>query len=137
MDLHEYLEYKDGALYWKLSVNKRHARKGDRAGVTRPDLYRTVTLQGKKFLEHRLIFFLLKGYWPKFVDHINQDKTDNRIENLREVTPQQNSLNHRNNTKTPNICLHQGAFQLVIKGKYYGRFASLEEAESIRNMLLT
>jgi hypothetical protein len=49
---------------------------------------------------HRMVFLYHKGYLPKVIDHINNDRTNNRIENLREVTQQQNCLNrvaHKNN----------------------------------------
>lgn len=51
---------------------------------------------------HRIIWAMHYGVWPtKFLDHINGDPTDNRIENLREVTNQENCKNARigkNNT---------------------------------------
>ena len=49
---------------------------------------------------HRMIFLWHHGYLPKVIDHIDNDRTNNRIENLREVTQQQNCLNrvaHKNN----------------------------------------
>jgi hypothetical protein len=53
-------------------------------------------------MAHRLVWLLHKGYWPAAdLDHINEDKTDNRIENLREATRAQNMQNvrvHKHNT---------------------------------------
>ena len=43
---------------------------------------------------HNVVWFLCKGFWPKKqIDHINQDATDNHIENLREVTQSENNIN--------------------------------------------
>ena len=42
---------------------------------------------------HHMVWVLVHGRFPTQIDHINGDKTDNRIENLREVTPSDNSLN--------------------------------------------
>jgi hypothetical protein len=48
----------------------------------------------KKHSAHRVIWALFYGKWPeKFIDHVNGDKTDNRIVNLRECTPSQNGWN--------------------------------------------
>lgn len=136
MDLHDYLTYQDGMLYWKVSINRRHAKQGDRAGTLRKDKYRTVTLFNKKYLEHRLIYFLQHNEWPLCIDHINRDKTDNRAENLRSVEHRVNSLNHDGNSPTPNICLHGGRYQLTIKGKYIGRYDTLELANIKRDEVL-
>lgn len=87
--------YKDGALFYKKDRGKMKA--GQRAGTRcEKSPYRVITLNGEKFMEHRVIFFICNGYWPKVVDHINRDKFDNRIENLRGVTVSQNSFNVSN-----------------------------------------
>ncbi len=55
----------------------------------------------KLFLAHRVAFAIHKGYWPVTLDHINGDKTDNSLANLREVSRSINSKNarkYRNNT---------------------------------------
>lgn len=47
-----------------------------------------------------IVWVLYYGYWPKLVDHINHDNSDNRIANLRECTRTQNMQNRR--WKNPN-----------------------------------
>ena len=56
--------------------------------------YRYVEILGVTYLEHRLIWIYLKGTCPvDQLDHINKNRCDNRIENLRETD---NSGNQRN-----------------------------------------
>lgn len=56
--------------------------------------YLSIGFKGKYYLAHRLAWFLYYGDWPKNqIDHINRIKTDNRIENLREVSNRINSHN--------------------------------------------
>jgi hypothetical protein len=50
---------------------------------------------GKSHKAHRLIFMLHHGFMPQEIDHINGDRADNRIENLRSVTRSQNQYNKR------------------------------------------
>ncbi len=57
--------------------------------------YLQLNAAGKRFRGHQLAWFFVYGYIPKEIDHINGDGMDNRIENLREVTHQQNIHNHR------------------------------------------
>ncbi|MCC8367082.1 HNH endonuclease [Xenorhabdus sp. PB61.4] len=56
--------------------------------------YATLNVSGKSYLVHRLAWLYVHGTMPKHdIDHINGDTKDNRIENLREATRQQNSWN--------------------------------------------
>lgn len=55
-----------------------------------------VSIGRGRYLTHRLIWFYVKGTWPRGgLDHINGDPTDNRIENLREADQTQNNANSR------------------------------------------
>ncbi len=106
--LHEELHYdrEDGQFYWKKlrSGPRRVDADGveNRAGSVRKDGYVTISALGFKYLAHRLAWFYVKGVWPpEYLDHINGDRTDNRIENLREASAQQNTINrplHKNNS---------------------------------------
>ena len=73
-------------------INKKWNR--EYPGVMQSNGYIRVNIffQGEKFKlwKHRLVFFLVYGRFPKEIDHINGIKTDNRIENLREVSGSEN-----------------------------------------------
>ena len=90
----EYFDYKDGHLYWKkvMHPNKQYLV-GQEVGSIHKTGYRHVTWMGKIHKVHRLIFLLEHGYLPKEIDHINGDRQDNRLENLREVTRSENQFN--------------------------------------------
>ena len=102
----ETFEYKDGLLYWK---SVAHGNKsyliGQVAGSTHKTGYRHITWMNRIHKAHRLIFMLHYGYLPKEIDHINADRSDNRIENLREAT---RSENQYNKATQKNLSGHRG-----------------------------
>lgn len=57
------------------------------------DGYLYLQIGRKRYRSHRLAWFLTHGYWPKLIDHIDRDRANNRIANLRDATPSENSRN--------------------------------------------
>lgn len=77
------------------SWNSRYA--GKLAGSRTPEGYWQIKLEGQTFLGHRLAWVHYHGEWPEGeVDHINHRKSDNRIENLRDVSHAENQRNRKN-----------------------------------------
>ena len=52
-------------------------------------------INSKPYKAHRVIWKMVYGSDPHYIDHINGDRTDNRISNLRSVTKAQNNRNKR------------------------------------------
>lgn len=73
---------------------------GNMAGYLRENKYRSIVINGISFLEHRLVWLYSHGIMPKDqIDHINHIRDDNRLENLRIVSHQENQ---RNRSKSKN-----------------------------------
>jgi hypothetical protein len=95
------LHYFDGKVYWK----SNNGELGLEAGcVSSSDGYRYVSIKtnsGRARLPvHRIVFFLVNKYWPEgFMDHIDHDRLNNKIENLRVVTNNENQKNTNISTK--------------------------------------
>jgi hypothetical protein len=83
--LHEMFEYRDGVLYWKPKP----------AGTVDGNGYMQTGIKGKYFKNHRIIFLMHHGHLPDLIDHIDGNKRNNRIENLREASNSQNNYNKR------------------------------------------
>lgn len=93
-----------GKLYWR-ERDARHfpneavcgtwntKNAGKEAGYVREG-YRICEILTRPFKVHRIIWCIEKGAWPgQHIDHIDGDKLNNRIENLRDVSQLQNSKN--------------------------------------------
>jgi len=91
-ELHDMFYCEDGTLYWNNPVAHR-CNHGDVAGSLDSHGYYLVGLSTGKIPAHKIVWAMEHGEYPEFVDHINGDRTDNRIENLRSVTRQQNNMN--------------------------------------------
>lgn len=96
--LKELYHYEDGKLFWK---ERRRGRKFmSEAGTPLLSGYREIVIDGKKYRRSRLVWMYFNGNFPaEQIDHINHIRTDDRLDNLREVSHQEN---HRNQTKPKN-----------------------------------
>lgn len=82
-----------GQLFWRKSNSR--VKEGDRAGFLRPEGYRNVVVDGRMHREHRVIWMIIHGFVPVYIDHINGIKSDNRLCNLREANRNLNAQNLR------------------------------------------
>lgn len=95
--LHELFEYRDGHLYRRCAVPK--CKPGDKVGCLNQKGYLIVSINRKKYGVHCLIW-LMHGNPPvKMLDHINGDRSDNRIENLRAADSARNQYNSKLNVR--------------------------------------
>jgi hypothetical protein len=131
-----FFNYEDGCLSW--AVNRGRAKKGQKAYINNEG-YKVLKFNQIAYLEHRLIWAWHGNDSVEFLDHINGNKLDNRIENLRPASQSQNMQNakkridncsgvkgvHWSNTKNKWISV------VFANGKpnYVGSFANLEDAK--------
>lgn len=126
-----------GILTWKISKGK--ARAGNAAGSIGMFGYLKICVSGRHYIAHRLAWALHYGEQPPgVIDHVNQCKSDNRIDNLRDGTSAINQQNQQKphcrnkSSKYLGVSKFSGRWRAKIynKGKYYflGYFQSEEEA---------
>tara|TARA_R110002051_G_C8555261_1_gene473340 strand:- start:244 stop:696 length:453 start_codon:yes stop_codon:yes gene_type:complete len=84
-----------GVFTWKLtSRNGGRVIKGRVAGSVGQNGYRTIVFMGVRFLAHRLAWFMYYRTAPRnHIDHIDRNRLNNKIENLRDVSRSVNMLN--------------------------------------------
>jgi hypothetical protein len=121
------------------------ARSGEIAGGVRPDGYVSISLDMHRYLAHVLVWFYVHGLMPSLdVDHVDRDRSNNRISNLRLATRSQNHQNlsgAKSHNKTSGILgVHwdsqrkkwRAAINLNKKRHDLGFFADLDEAIKAR-----
>jgi hypothetical protein len=133
-------EYRDGALYWKISLNSRSII-GKKAGSLSSKGYFRVSINGKTRYIHRLIFLMHHGYVPKIIDHKDGNSLNNKIENLRSATYFENCMNAKlsktNTSGVKNVCWYKGRDKWHVrvsingKEKSFGYFDDLELADLV------
>ena len=134
-------DYKDGVLYWKVSTTNS-ITVGQVAGTATNDAgYKIVGIGGKTYRAHRIIFLYHHGYIPNKIDHIDNNRSNNKIENLRPATNEENSrnskLSKRNKSGVKGVCWPRHVNKWMVQvsqgtsKKYLGLYDDLELAELV------
>ena len=143
-ELEALFEYRDGDLYWKVT-NRGRGDMSKPAGTINGRGYRSIIIKGKKYQAHRLIYQMFNEQWDitdnsrdNSVDHADNDKLNNNIDNLRVATisqQQHNRGNMKNNTSGhKGVSWHkqhkkwQVLVKLNNKNHHGGTFVNLEDA---------
>jgi len=135
-------QYKDGKLFWKTKHSCNFKEKNQpEAGYVCDRGYCTIRIKTKLYLAHRLIFLMHHGYMPEFIDHIDGNKSNNKIENLRSADRCQNGWNRKpysnNKSGTKNVKWNRNSKSWVVnldvkkQRIYCGSFKDLEFADLV------
>lgn len=139
-DLRRLLAYDadTGAFTWLVALSRR-IRPGRKAGSLNGNGYVQIRVFGRIYAAHRLAWLYVHGEWPpEQIDHMNGDRADNRIANLRPATATQNHANMRrprdNTSGSKGVYWDKANSKWVAnvriggKTKYLGRFDRIEDA---------
>jgi len=142
-DIKKYLRYdaETGKIFWKLNKGST-GKAGNEAGGQNGG-YLRMKLNRKSYKAHRIAWLLTYGSWPvDQIDHINGNKNDNRLANLRNVSNRENSRNkkiYKNNTSgTLGVSFDKSkqgyVASIMINGKHknLGVFKNKEESIAAR-----
>lgn len=112
---HEMLDYIQRKFYYNPDTGQlwRHFKKYSKLVTEQQDdgyIWTRITLNKKtrRAFAHRIAWVLYYGHFPsQLIDHINHNRQDNRICNLRDVSPRDNSLNRLPRMKVCPNCNHK------------------------------
>jgi hypothetical protein len=141
-----YYDHTTGDFIWLVNRSGT-ARAGDTAGYNHTGsggkTYREITINGRSYFAHRLAFLLMTGSFPEYeVDHEDGNGLNNKWDNLRAVTHNQNAKNRRVYSNNTSGCAgvswdkrgNKWRVRIGINGKQkpLGYFTDLEEAVRVR-----
>lgn len=141
-ELRQLLHYCEATGVFTWRVSRKRVRAGDTTGVRlNSHGYKRIKIDGVLYLAHRLAWLYVHGAWPsEQIDHINGDRADNRISNLRLANNRQNQQNQKlriNNASgfkgaSWNARRRKWIAQISVEGRktYLGAFETAHEAHA-------
>ena len=127
--LRELFNYDPATGVFTRKVSAGGVRAGTIAGCKNADGYLVIRVDGALYYAHRLAWVYVHGTAPVHIDHVDTDKSNNRISNLREATPLQNNWNvgrnRRNTSGYKGVSFHRQSGKWVARIKLSGKYASL------------
>ena len=143
-ELHRLFEYREGNLYWKIRPAK-NVKIGNKAGYSSSKNYVSLSINSVQYKMHRIIWVYHYGAIPNIlqIDHIDGNRVNNIIENLRLATNSQNSSNKKRanrNSKSNILGVHwhkrdrrwHAHIRINYKTIHLGYFVSQEDAIAAR-----
>lgn len=136
----EVLDYDPDTGVFRRLVAKGGQWSGAIAGYLQPNGYWYICVDGRKYLAHRLAWLITNGAFPADqIDHIDGDRANNRLANLREATNAGNQQNirraHRDNTTgflgaSPNKNRFRAHIRVDGERRHLGTFGTPEQAHA-------
>lgn len=152
--LRELLRYEPdtGKLYWRERdrrwfetdhhCNRWNSHFANKLAGGRPDSrgYVRIRVLTDRYKLHRVIWALCHGYWPRDqIDHIDQNPSNNRIENLREACNSDNARNRKLSTKNKSGCKGVNVYKpngkWVAKLKHEGKLLHLGYFDKVEDAI--
>jgi hypothetical protein len=139
-------EYRDGNLYWRArplsdfktlrACNTWNAKFASNRAGTVSNNYIRCSINDRLYLAHRIIWLIHHGTWPNKIDHIDHDRINNKITNLRSVTHQENMQNQtkakHNTSGITGVSRHRNKWRVKINRIHLGLFTNKEDAIAAR-----
>lgn len=116
--------------FTRIKAVKGH-KVGSKVGTIGNHGYLVIYYNGKQCLAHHLAWYITYGIWPKMLDHIDGNKLNNALSNLRETNKQLNGLNRPHDKLKGAYKVKNGWFSSITIHKkpiYLGYFATKELA---------
>jgi hypothetical protein len=146
-------DFEAGTLTWKKrplnhfknknAFNVFNAQQAGKTVNTIARFYKTVGINYKRYQQHTILFIMYHGYKPFQIDHIDGNKLNNSISNLRECTSSQNNMNSslqkNSTTKLKGVSFNKrkNKFEASIMANYVkyrlGLFDTAEDAKRAYN----
>lgn len=130
-----------GVFIWIKKASKySHIKVGDIVGCLQPNKYKVLTVDGRKYYAHRLVWLYVHGEFPQgeqnFIDHVDGNPSNNCINNLHICSQAENTRNTK--AHADSVTGFKGVTYHKVSGKYRAKIQNpLTKKEDSLGLYLT